>query len=251
MLMIDVPFSRARLRVVTLVGRRDDEETLRHENPRALVQERAEIAQMLDHLERNHQVKARRCERCRSAGSDDKAEVGNRIVRARKFDGFRRHIDPRHECSRLRQLRRAVAGPTACIQHQPSFRVAPRECIARYMLAPQIVVHLARNDALAGELNQRFAPRGTCGPPASPWSGSTRPGRAGAYVRRSRHRWESSPERSRCRSNRRSCIRVAWRRRWPVRTKMTKGIASEAANENPLSRCRPPPSSEVHNVPAP
>src|SRR5208282_511129 len=103
------------------------------------------------------------------------------------------------------------------------------------MLAPQVVIHLSGNDALAGELNQLSAPRGsapeqTRRAQALPSTGSTLHGKANADARRSRLRRGSFAGQLRCRSNRKLCRIAGCHQRWRARKKTTMDKVREAGD---------------------
>ena len=64
----------ARFRVIDLVGRGDDEKTLRRHHPRAFLQKRAIVRKMLDHFEGDNQFETvgpkRRGDRRRTRGKE-------------------------------------------------------------------------------------------------------------------------------------------------------------------------------------
>src|SRR5579872_7573736 len=116
---------------------------------------------MFDDFECDHQFKTARAKWGGSAGCGSKMQIRKRVRGAGIFHGIRGDIEARDLQSGLRQFGGAVAGAAACVEDAFPFRETGGESVARDVLAPQVVIHLAGNDSLTGELNQRSAPRGS------------------------------------------------------------------------------------------
>jgi hypothetical protein len=86
------------------------------------------------------------------AGTGREAEIGERIGGLRPRDRFRRNINARHRGGIEREFRRAVAHSATGVEDTLSGGEAAREGVSREVFGPEIVVHLAGNDALPGEL---------------------------------------------------------------------------------------------------
>ncbi len=131
-----------------------------HEDARAFLEESPVVTQMFDYFECDDEIEGVAGEGHRSARGNNEAQAGDWVSGSGERDRFRGHIEARDRDGGLRELSRSVAGTAARIQSAASFRITPGICVARYVFAPQIVVHVARNYAFARKFNQRLAPRG-------------------------------------------------------------------------------------------
>ncbi len=122
------------------------------------LEKRAIVRQVFDHFERHHQIERFRGHWDGGAGRFQEAQTRNRVTGARVFDRIGGNVHARHRGGGLRELGRSISRAAARVKNAFAWRILSREGVAGDVLAPEVVVHLARNYPFSGEFNQRPAP---------------------------------------------------------------------------------------------